>query len=381
LIVVGSYLPGVKGGGHIRSIASLVHHLANHLDIFIVCQDRDAGDTTPYPQINSTRWVEVGNAHVRYLPPSQFTARLYMELITELRPDVLYLNTVFSVREVILPVLITMWKDPAVRIVAAPRGSLDPGALSLKRMKKQWFLRLLRMSHIPRTITWQASTEKEAVAISNALGTVHTVVASNFPSPSPNPPAEPVKKEPGVLRIVFLSRISPKKNLSYLIERLTRVRGELHLTIAGPIDDRHYWERCRSLIASLQTVRVTQVGTVPHEQVQEFMALHHIFALPTLGENFGHAILEALSAGVGVLISDQTPWQGLEARGAGWNLPLDDPGAWEAVLQQCCDMTDREFQTMRIAAQATRNDFVDIPSITTANLALFGCPPPSLGMK
>ena len=52
---------------------------------------------------------------------------------------------------------------------------------------------------------------------------------------------------------------------------------------------------------------------------------HHVFLFPTLGENFGQVILEAMTAGCAILISDATPWRGLQEKGYGWELPLAQP--------------------------------------------------------
>ena len=82
------------------------------------------------------------------------------------------------------------------------------------------------------------------------------------------------------------------------------------------------------------------------------LAAYHLFLLPTRGENFGHVILEALSAGCPVLISDQTPWRGLESSGIGWALPLTEPERFRAVLNQCIAMDESKF--IHRSRQATR---------------------------
>jgi glycosyltransferase involved in cell wall biosynthesis len=51
---------------------------------------------------------------------------------------------------------------------------------------------------------------------------------------------------------------------------------------------------------------------------------HDLFLFPTRGENFGHVIIESLSAGTPVLLANTTPWQNLEQFGVGWDLPLDN---------------------------------------------------------
>jgi hypothetical protein len=49
------------------------------------------------------------------------------------------------------------------------------------------------------------------------------------------------------------------------------------------------------------------------------LAEYDLFLFPTLGENYGHVISEALASGCPVVISDQTPWRNLEAEGINRN--------------------------------------------------------------
>ena len=373
LVLTSFYLPGVKGGGPIRSIAGLVEQLGTQLDLYILCRDRDLGDTQPYAGIKAGEWIEFGNATVQYLERSEFTSRRYQKLLHELNPDVVYLNTLFSHREFIVPVLVAMRSPRSVDIVVAPRGCLDPGALALKPTKKRIYLRILRSSTLPRRLIWQATNAEEAEAIREAVGSVRTIIAPNLPSPPPAFSFARHHKEPGSLRVIFLSRISPKKNLQFLLERMARIRGHIELTVAGPIEDADYWERSRRFAAyALKHVEISKIGTIPHDEISGIMSSHHIFALPTLGENFGHVILEASDAGLGLLISDRTPWHGLSEIGAGWEIPLEQPTEWEAALQQCVDMENSVFERMSTSARALRQSLFDLPAARRDTLALFG---------
>ena len=130
-------------------------------------------------------------------------------------------------------------------------------------------------------------------------------------------------KRPGCLRIVFLSRISRKKNLSGALKMLEGLRGDIRFNIYGPLEDKGYWAECQKIINSLpHNVQVRYCGDVVYDRVIEVLADHDLFLLPTLGENFGHVILEALVAGCPVLTSDRTPWRGLQDIEVGWDLPL-----------------------------------------------------------
>src|SRR5579859_3072185 len=65
-VLVGHYLPGMKAGGPIRSIANLVEGLGDEIDFRIVTRDRDLGDTAPYRAIVPNRWTAIGKGQVRY---------------------------------------------------------------------------------------------------------------------------------------------------------------------------------------------------------------------------------------------------------------------------------------------------------------------------
>ena len=71
-------------------------------------------------------------------------------------------------------------------------------------------------------------------------------------------------------------------------------------------------------------MRVTYRGSLKGKDVVHRMRGYHAFLFPTLSENYGHVIVEAMQAGLVPIISDQTPWLGLEKRSAGWDLSLDN---------------------------------------------------------
>ena len=58
------------------------------------------------------------------------------------------------------------------------------------------------------------------------------------------------EKEKNKLKILFISVISPKKNLIYVIETLNKVKGDFTLDIYGPVKDEQYWRECKNGISS-----------------------------------------------------------------------------------------------------------------------------------
>jgi glycosyltransferase involved in cell wall biosynthesis len=82
------------------------------------------------------------------------------------------------------------------------------------------------------------------------------------------------------------------------------------------------------------------------------LAGYDLFLLPTRGENFGHAIFDALEVGLPVLLSDQTPWRDLERIGAGWSLPLANPDRFAATIDDFATLDLSARLAMRRAARS-----------------------------
>lgn len=368
---VDYYLPGYKAGGALRSVANLAAQLGDTAEFHVVTRDRDMGDAEPYPDARPG-WTRVEGTPVRYLAPGERSAAAVARALREARPDVLYLNSAFSPVFTLQPLVARMLGRLRMPVVLAPRGELSEGALTLKRTKKLAFLRVARAIGLYRGVLWQASSELEAREVRQWFGAgARVLVAPDLLEP-PAPARPPAPKRPGELRVVFLSRISGKKNLAGALEMLKGVRGDVHFSVHGPVDDPAHWELCRRRMAELPAnVRVDVAGPLVRERVGETLASHHLFLFPTLGENFGHVVLEALLAGVPVLTSDRTPWRAMEAAGAGWTLPLEAPDAFRAILQAYVEMDGGEHARRSAAARAFGEAAARDEGVLEANRALF----------
>jgi glycosyltransferase involved in cell wall biosynthesis len=356
LILCHRYLPGYQGGGPIRSVASIVDRLGDEFRFRILTRDRDTGDARPYPAVTVDAWQRVGKAEVCYQSPRALTPAGSRRVLAQMRYDLLYLNSFFNPSHAIMPVwLRRLGLIPDLPVVIAPRGEFSPGALSLKQHKKHAYLRLARTLGLYQGVLWHASSPYEEADIRRHFGrSAAVVVAPNLAAPLCFSPAGSRRREkrPGELRMVFLSRLARKKNLDGALRMLEGVPGDIHLDIYGPRVEPEYWAECARLMERLASrVTVRYRGPVEHDQVGDVLSGYDLFFLPTRGENFGHVILEALTSGCPVLLSDQTPWRDLAAQGAGWDLPLDQPASFRRVLQQCVAMEDREQQALSRGAR------------------------------
>ncbi|HWB94668.1 MAG TPA: glycosyltransferase, partial [Puia sp.] len=169
----------------------------------------------------------------------------------------------------------------------------------------------------------------------------------------------PIGKKEGTLSVVFVGRIHPVKNLDFLLDAMARVRKGVQLTIVGKMEDKQYWQKCEVLIRQLpDPAAVHYIGEIPNHELAALLVRHHLFALPTRGENFGHAIFEALACGRPVLISDQTPWRGLSLAKAGWDLSLGDAAAFSTALDTMAAFGQQQYDDWCRGALRLVKEFV-----------------------
>ena len=338
--------PASKAGGPIQSCRNFVDAFQDEFEISILTSDRDQGDSRPYPGITADSWI-TGRAGVPiyYAGPGSPDPERLQRIIKETGPDYIYLNSMYSYRFTILPLWLKWRGRLRQNIVLAPRGMLQEGAIQFKSLKKKLFIKVLNAAGLPRRLTFQATDEQEKMDIIRYFPSAGRVaVVSNVPKMQA-PEWMPVTKRPGELNAVFISRLAPKKNLLFLLEALDNLPADIRLQIKlyGETEDEGYWKKCLAIIEKLPpNLSVHREGPIPNDMVTAVLQQHHVFVLPTLGENFGHAIFEAFLAGKPVLISNKTPWLQLEEQQVGFDLPLDPP-AFADALKRLAAMDQDEY--------------------------------------
>jgi glycosyltransferase involved in cell wall biosynthesis len=377
LIFVGTYIPGYKAGGPIQSIKNLVDQLGNDFEFKIITSDRDFGDNKTFNNIKQGIWNKVNKASVYYLSQNESSLGKLKKLLNLYSHDVLYLNSFFSPVFTIKPLILRrLGMIKKVPIIIAPRGEFSLGALKLKKIKKYLYFETARLFGLYNNIIWQASSKCEEKDIRRLFGSkISVIIAPNLPPPLYKQEKQLNRRNikiAGSLKIIFLSRISKKKNLIGALNILKKLSGKVLFDIYGPLEDKDYWIKCTKIIKELpNNIRVQYIDAVKHEQVKTLMKEHDLFFLPSFGENFGHVILEALVSGCPVLISDQTPWQNLERKGIGWDLPLNCPEKFQDVLQKCIDMNEQEYRILSERAHKFGLKIIEDKTTLNQNRKLF----------
>ena len=352
LVLATHFAPSQRGGGLVTALASLVGHLREDFDFTVATSAHDLHAGTPYP----AELLEAARARagvdVRYLPRGRALLPALARLLDE--PwDLVYLNSFLSPGYTALPLLLRRMKRLGMPWLLAPRGELMPGALQHKRRKKQLYLALLRALGLLRGLQYQATSNAEARAL-KALDLCPVSEAGDLPPDcQPADLQPPALMEEAPLRLVFLARLVPIKNLLFALQALALLRQPVVFDIYGPLGDNGYWQACQQLMTRMPAhVQVRYLGALPPGRALTTLPGYEILLLPTQSENNGYVIHEALLCGCIALISDQTPWLGLAELGVGADLPLDTPQRFAEAITRFAQMPPLERLVWRQRAQA-----------------------------
>lgn len=346
------YVPGYKAGGPIRTIFNLIEACGSDLDFYLLTRNCDI-DGEVYKDIDCGDWVSVGPAHVRYIKTPYSMFWIVVDAFRRVRPDVVYFNSFFSFWYTIVPLFI-LRLGGLRRIILAPRGEFASAALSMKPSRKRFYIAIFKLLRLHEAVSFQASSEDEAKDIKLGLQShdLDVIVAPDVPGAVKNAVdlADVSMRTSEVLKLVFLSRISPVKNIDYLIEILHGVGARVDLKIFGPVEDRDYYEKCRDLTCRLPgNIHVDWCGELQPSEVHNAFFGADLFVFPTKGENFGHVIMESLSVGTPVIVSDKTPWKE-DGSYALKVTPLDDLDGWVAHVERFAGMNANDRLKTRSSA-------------------------------
>src|ERR1039457_485320 len=162
LVLTDWYSPGFRAGGPIRSLVNFTQAMKDAYDINILTTNMDFGESTPYPNIDPDKWIQLDeHVHVNYLNQNNLSIGMIYRVLKKNEPGILYLNSMYSVYFSIVPMLLASITRLNYKIILSPRGMLQKGALAHKSFKKYLFLQLVKISGIPKRIKFHATDPQE----------------------------------------------------------------------------------------------------------------------------------------------------------------------------------------------------------------------------
>ena len=152
--------------------------------------------------------------------------------------------------------------------------------------------------------------------------------------------------------LLFLGRLHPKKGCDLLVEALGAIgtdAADLSLVFAGP--DQVGWQQELRARAEELNVPVVFTGMLEGTLKAGAYAAAEAFVLPSHQENFGLSVVEALAAGVPVLISRCVNiWREVENDGAAY-VESDDLAGTERMLRRWIAAAPEDRARMRTRAR------------------------------
>lgn len=270
----------------------------------------------------------------------------FENFIEEIKPDIIHTHCLWGGGVHLACVTARKKKIP---YVMAPRGMLEPWALSQKEWKKKIAMCLYQRSDLRNAVALHATAYSEAEQF-RRLGFSQPIIVSPNGITLPKHLSSRTSRKDGKKVILFLSRIHPKKGLMTLVEAVSRIKqmslfDRWHVEYAGPDYESHLSEvQDRITSLGLQN-EFSYLGNLDEERKWDAYSRADIFVLPTHSENFGIVIAEALYAQIPVITTKGAPWEELETEQCGKWIDMGVPALTHA-LNEMMDLSDFKREMM-----------------------------------
>ena len=189
-----------------------------------------------------------------------------------------------------------------VPVLLSPRGTLSPYSFQNRNIGIKWFIHRSFGKRMLEKCFIHVTSERESRAITALFHPKSIAVLPNFVK-LPDRRIFQERGISGLFRLIFFSRIEEKKGLDLLIRSLPFLKKDYLLTVAGDGDEA-YIVQLKELAAELGVDRHIIWPGFLGEDKFEVLQSHDLFVLPSYDENFGNSVIESLSVGTPVLISE-----------------------------------------------------------------------------
>ncbi len=362
LFVVHGYKPAYRIGGPILSVSSLAEKLVEKGHNVIVFttnsnQSEDLDIATDCPH-------QVNGVEVWYFKRKQILGNLFSFIpyfaksigylfVPELKKNLEIVVPNIDIVHTHLPfVYPTFIAAKISRKFLKPlfyhqRGVLDPARLNFRSLKKRLYIKFVEKPIMVNATTLIALSEyeiesykaictgqKEVKVIPNGIDVREYRTISTDKNILGIPSDIPV--------ILFLGRLHPIKGADILIEAFIQVNKEIPdavLVMAGP-DEFNIENKFKSIVEEMGLEeKILFPGMVTGELKKNLLARADIFSLPSAGEGFSMAILEALASATAVIISPGCHFPEIEKKNAGEIVSVES-NKWAKALIKL--ITNRE---------------------------------------
>lgn len=230
--------------------------------------------------------------------------------------DCIHIHALFRFPVDVSMLLSSLWRVPTV---FSPHGSFDRNLLFISNFKIFGILckKLIMFVLLPsiHKVNFHFTTESEKNScLFNVKNNRSFIIPIGIDIPSKSSlNSKIIRKKIDISKDTFLlgylGRLQSKKNLTSLIKAYKKFNEDLKiknkLIIIGP-SEAGYKEKLLKLVRlSMIEDKVIFYKYIPHEEIFKYLNEIDLFVLPSYSENFGISVIESLSVGTPVLISNK----------------------------------------------------------------------------
>ncbi len=369
LITVRGYYPAVKHGGPPVAIENICDATGDKVEYYIITTNHDKGETKVLDGIKSG-WNVVGKANVIYLSPEEETYEKFKEIIDEVKPDIIYIQSLFDAKYTLN--MLKLSKKTKIPLLLAVRGELSSGVFT-KKYKKLPYIYFLKFSGLLNNVHFHATYKEEEEGIKKVLCNKNQSITliQDLPVLIDFMPKNP-NKISGELKATFISRIVDNKNLLDVIKSLENVKSSVEFDIYGFKQDPAYWEICENELKNLpDNITARYCGELLHEDVVRTLHNYDVFVFPTYSENYGQIIAESVLASCPVIISDKTPWTNISETGASYVVPLHNLEALTTAIEEMALMNNGQYTELLLRLQKYVEMTLDVNGISQRYINMY----------
>jgi glycosyltransferase involved in cell wall biosynthesis len=243
--------------------------------------------------------------------------------------------------------------------VSRPLGQLGLWPLRQSAWRKKIYYSCLEARNLRRAAALHfTSRSEEEEAAGLALATRTAIIPHGITlSPPLLQAGERLRAEMGLPSnekiILFLGRLHPKKGLDLLLPAFAALQNPCATLILAGDGTSAFMDELSGLVRRHRLAsKVRQVGFVAGERKQLFLQGSDFLALPSRHENFGVVVLEALAAGIPVLVSDRVALAPqVKSAGLGQVTPLEPDAIRQAMERLLGDRSYRAEELRSFVAQ------------------------------
>jgi glycosyltransferase involved in cell wall biosynthesis len=300
LHIIAAYKPAVIYGGPTMSVAMLCEELSKVYTTNVFTTTANGIEELLVP-IGTP--VDVDGVTVVYFKRvtkdhTHFSPALLKALWRSQGIDIIHIHAWWNLVS-IFSCMIAVAKG--IPVILSPRGTLSAYSFSNKNIGKKKLIHNLLGKSLLAKCHMLTTSQREAQSVKTLVNPLSVTVIPNFVKLDETKGTEKLIPY-AVLKLLFFSRIEEKKGLDILLDAISLVTVPFHLTIAGD-GDKNYIDHLKASVHTDLNDKITWAGFYNNSKF-DLLRNHHLLVLPSHDENFGNVVIESLSVGTAVLVSE-----------------------------------------------------------------------------